>query len=456
MQPYSPTSPSSLSLKDLISLYSTHLTTSDIGILNDPPYKLTISLDMLLPNSNCRAVRSPPRPQNPWILFRKDFEARYRKHSPTTPARKISSFASEAWKTGGRDVAKFFEVLAKVAAVRHQMIYPAYKFSPKKTSPKEREWVFKPDPRSASAQCEVMEEDDDRKVGEVSESMKLDAEKGIGVEERIDAEERIRIELEKVDELRVEYLQQESETSPEMEECKVGTAFSTDFLPTPQSDLLPAPVSDVTIMSPDPFHRFGSPDTTFDTTAYPQLLSNNDNYVLFINQDVSEICNSDLMNIDKFGFPFNRHGICVSNDMIDNGIDGVGDGVGSDVVDSGVNACDFTNEFVQYGLPNISALLYEQIEMEYFDFELYEQETSAIDSPLSCSLAQLSAPPPGVGSAYYGTRFCSEFHESEIAEKQQPQSQLDQYQLQQQQLEKQLDPQLDYFQQCLQSQSLSS
>ncbi|CAG8558596.1 8156_t:CDS:2 [Paraglomus occultum] len=432
MPPYSPTSPSSL--KDLISLHSTHLTTSDICILNDPPYKLTISLDMLLPNSNCRAVRSPPRPQNPWILFRKDFEARYRKHSPTTPARKISSFASEAWKTGGRDVAKFFEVLAKVAAIRHQMIYPTYKFSPKKTSPKEREWVFKPDPRSA--QCEVMNEDKDREVGGVSDCLRL-AEKGV-----------------------------ESETSPEMEECKVETTSSTDFaaasLPTPQSGLLSAPVSDVTIISPDLFHQLdsvGSPDATFDTTAYPRLSSNNDICEVFLNQDVSEICNSDLMNIDKFGFPFNHHGSCVSNDMIDNGVGGLGDGVGSDAVDSGVNAYDFTNEFAQYGLPNISAtelLRYEQIEMEYFDFELYQQETSAIDSPLSCSLAQLSAPPPGVGSAYCGTRFCSEFHASEIAETQQLQSQLDQYQLQQQQLEKQLDSQLDYHQQCLQSQSLSS
>ncbi|CAG8611271.1 8338_t:CDS:2 [Paraglomus brasilianum] len=386
MPPIKPYSTKSLTLKDLISLYSDHLTESDICLLNNPPYVLTIPLDTLLPNSKHRATYIPPRPQNPWILFRKDFEARYRKHAPTISARNISSLASETWRNGERDLVRFFRILAKITAVRHQMIYPEYKFTPKKPG-KEKTWIFKQDARSIKFENTRKKESviDSVKGDKASERLRMNKEEKVGMEERTI------IESHKVN-LPVE--NKYNHESHEAKESNAEAAFlAHSSFPTTQSDfLLPTPVLDPSFYPCSSY----SPVTPFSQ----QGSFGDGNLISLLSPDLSEICNSDLM---KNGFPID------------------------DSNEEGVWNCAGCDDIVQYPLSSmpLSSSLYPP-QMEHFDFSLYHQPPEVacvIDSSLSYpySPAHLSAPPPGI--------------------------RLDLCQLQQQRFEKQVDLHLDCFKQ---------
>ncbi|CAG8584312.1 9192_t:CDS:1 [Paraglomus occultum] len=252
---------SPLSVNDLIFLYSDHLTESEICLLNNPPYVLTIPLDTLLPNSKHRTACLAPRPQNPWILFRKDFEAKYRKHAPTISARTISSLASETWRKDERNLKRFFQVLAKITVIIHQTTYPEYKFSPKKTG-KEKKWVFKYDARSLQYE-EIMEEPAIDAIDAEHQRMNGEEEVGEGEGTMIEAEaeaDKVNIPLENKYE---NVINQESQKSNAVAE------FPND--PRIQQNLL-TPVL-------DPFSLY-SPATT--TTSY-------------LASPPSEICPTDLM-----------------------------------------------------------------------------------------------------------------------------------------------------------------
>ncbi|CAG8477063.1 37121_t:CDS:1, partial [Racocetra persica] len=113
--------------------------------LNDsPPYQLTIGIDELIsPPKNSRKATnfrknpyssSPPRPQNAFVLFRRDFSAKLKLKEMKTSNGDVSRLASEEWSKQPKEVLRFFEFLENLAKDRHKKIYPDYSYSPKRKS----------------------------------------------------------------------------------------------------------------------------------------------------------------------------------------------------------------------------------------------------------------------------------------------------------------------------------
>ncbi|PKY46012.1 hypothetical protein RhiirA4_444079 [Rhizophagus irregularis] len=124
-------------------------------LINDPPYKLTLSLkDLLSPARKTRKNRSKsddkvPRPQNAWVLFRKDYEANQRANFPdkALKMKNVSTDAGEIWRNHPVKVKRYFETLSRLAHAQHKILFPNYKYSPKKKSiikeSIQKDWVFK-------------------------------------------------------------------------------------------------------------------------------------------------------------------------------------------------------------------------------------------------------------------------------------------------------------------------
>ncbi|CAG8702616.1 10646_t:CDS:1, partial [Ambispora gerdemannii] len=76
---------------------------------------------------------NPPRPQNSWIIFRKDYEATLRRRSSDVK-QEVKHTAHECslkWRQLSSEVKHFFKILEKIACENHKRIYPNYKYKPK-------------------------------------------------------------------------------------------------------------------------------------------------------------------------------------------------------------------------------------------------------------------------------------------------------------------------------------
>ncbi|CAG8617563.1 7940_t:CDS:1 [Paraglomus occultum] len=123
-----------------------NLTVYERNLLLRPPYVMTIPLDNLLnPRKSRSRTNSPPRPQNAWVIFRKDFENRLRTQYSNLPhsVNKISKMASKHWSKLPRVVKQYFEVLSKLALLRHKAAFPGYRYRPKGKQQQSEVWVFK-------------------------------------------------------------------------------------------------------------------------------------------------------------------------------------------------------------------------------------------------------------------------------------------------------------------------
>lgn len=150
----------------------------EIELLQNPPYKLTLSFEELISpaeninkpsrtikktqfstimnnnskvtstvtliNKNATYIKTP-RPQNAWVLFRKDYGANQRLKFPgkVLKMRNISTDASENWRNETIKVRRFFYVLSKLAYEKHKSIYPNYKYIPKKRTQKDNNSTLK-------------------------------------------------------------------------------------------------------------------------------------------------------------------------------------------------------------------------------------------------------------------------------------------------------------------------
>ncbi|CAG8514316.1 2058_t:CDS:2, partial [Racocetra fulgida] len=77
---------------------------------------------------------SPPRPQNAFVLFRRDFSAKLKLKEMKMNNGDVSRLASEEWSKQPKEVLRFFEFLENLAKDRHKKIYPDYSYSPKRKS----------------------------------------------------------------------------------------------------------------------------------------------------------------------------------------------------------------------------------------------------------------------------------------------------------------------------------
>ncbi|CAG8521605.1 4091_t:CDS:1 [Paraglomus occultum] len=116
-----------------------NLTQNEQKLLHNPPYTLATSYDSILNpirrrrnNSNKRNL--PPRPQNGWILFRRNFQSQVLSGSPgkSSALNEISQKAAKSWKNQPKEVKEYFKVLSKLASYKHKAMYPEYVYNPRK------------------------------------------------------------------------------------------------------------------------------------------------------------------------------------------------------------------------------------------------------------------------------------------------------------------------------------
>ncbi|CAG8592335.1 23529_t:CDS:1 [Cetraspora pellucida] len=116
-------------------------------LFSRPPYPLTLEVDDLIAPSNPRKAKkhqknpylSPPRPQNSFFLFRRDFAAKLKQKGVKLKNSEISQLAAAEWHKQPQNVLCFFEVLENLAKEKHSQLYPNYKFTPRKEKSKNSE-----------------------------------------------------------------------------------------------------------------------------------------------------------------------------------------------------------------------------------------------------------------------------------------------------------------------------
>ncbi|CAG8656084.1 15140_t:CDS:1 [Cetraspora pellucida] len=106
-------------------------------IIEDSSYKFALPLKNLLNQRKHRKIsQKPPRAQNKFILFRKEYTARARKENPdrirSMKTHELSKEASENWKAQSAEVKQLFTVLAEIANEKHKATYPGYVYEPEK------------------------------------------------------------------------------------------------------------------------------------------------------------------------------------------------------------------------------------------------------------------------------------------------------------------------------------
>ncbi|GBC08210.1 hypothetical protein RclHR1_07980002 [Rhizophagus clarus] len=92
---------------------------------NDIKINLPI-FELLAPSKQSRAKKEP-RPQNQFILYRKNISKELRR-----PVGKSSEVASSSWKKISEREKEFWKQLAVIAKEKHTSIFPEYKYTPNK------------------------------------------------------------------------------------------------------------------------------------------------------------------------------------------------------------------------------------------------------------------------------------------------------------------------------------
>ncbi|PKC15248.1 hypothetical protein RhiirA5_260177, partial [Rhizophagus irregularis] len=72
-----------------------------------------------------------PRPQNSYIIYRRNYQARLAlSDEPNATLNKISKITSSNWKNESLDTKKIFDILAECAKKVHKCIFPNYVYNP--------------------------------------------------------------------------------------------------------------------------------------------------------------------------------------------------------------------------------------------------------------------------------------------------------------------------------------
>ncbi|CAG8532909.1 7373_t:CDS:1 [Paraglomus occultum] len=99
--------------------------------LSEPPAGVILGMtieELLAPSKRKKSRLTPPRPQQSYILFRKNYGALHSSMDFKT----ISSISKNEWKSAAPVVREFFNMLSEIAKRRHHIKYPTYKYKPQK------------------------------------------------------------------------------------------------------------------------------------------------------------------------------------------------------------------------------------------------------------------------------------------------------------------------------------
>lgn len=99
-------------------------------------YKTNINLLNILSPSDTTRAADIPRPQNSWMLFRKNFSKGLKNANISMTVGNSSIFASNHWQSLSKKEKTFWFDLAKIAKQIHRKKYPNYKFIPVKNQEK--------------------------------------------------------------------------------------------------------------------------------------------------------------------------------------------------------------------------------------------------------------------------------------------------------------------------------
>ncbi|CAI2170240.1 10289_t:CDS:1 [Funneliformis geosporum] len=104
-------------------------------LMTNPPYQLTLSIEELLAPAKRKSSETPPRPQNVFILFRKDLVAKIKNEFPefakNLRSPEHSKTAKTIWEIQPNEVKQFFQVLYLACIEKHKEMYPKYQYVPK-------------------------------------------------------------------------------------------------------------------------------------------------------------------------------------------------------------------------------------------------------------------------------------------------------------------------------------
>ncbi|CAG8628093.1 6287_t:CDS:1, partial [Ambispora gerdemannii] len=137
-----------------------YLNRNDLIILSKYLNQLTLSIEELTKPAVKKRGNSdkPPRPQNSWIIFRRDYEAHLRLRNQHVKL-KIKETAKECslkWRKLSSEVKYFFKILEKIACENHKSLYPNYKYKPKNEKDANiRKWVFRTQKEYAFASLSI-------------------------------------------------------------------------------------------------------------------------------------------------------------------------------------------------------------------------------------------------------------------------------------------------------------
>lgn len=113
---------------------SVTLSLSDKSTLHQIEQIMTLSLfDLVSPNLHFRHDKIP-KPQNKYIIYRRNFQAKYLLYDKTTTNTNmhlISNIAAKSWKKEPKYIRDVYEFLALCAKKVHTCIFPNYLYKPK-------------------------------------------------------------------------------------------------------------------------------------------------------------------------------------------------------------------------------------------------------------------------------------------------------------------------------------
>lgn len=98
-------------------------------------YTFFLPVDTLINNSTASRRRKelrgkPPRPQNSWILYRRDQTARYKESFDGEKPSNISKDIAKAWNNESDETKKVFDALSRISKKKHNYDNKEYKYTP--------------------------------------------------------------------------------------------------------------------------------------------------------------------------------------------------------------------------------------------------------------------------------------------------------------------------------------
>ncbi|CAG8728941.1 1567_t:CDS:2, partial [Dentiscutata erythropus] len=107
------------------------LTDEELQIIRNPPLTLSLTIEeFFAPAKRPTKNPNPPRSLNMYFLWRRNYDA----SQPTKSCTERSRESGFMWSRAGERVKRFFQILAKLHKLYHELKYPEYRYNPKRNA----------------------------------------------------------------------------------------------------------------------------------------------------------------------------------------------------------------------------------------------------------------------------------------------------------------------------------